>query len=125
LTTEETAELDLQEEEGRFRAAGLGFHAFPIPDLGVPPSRTDLAKLIRELEKVLRSGKNVAVHCRQGIGRSSLLVASLLVSAGVDPDEAFRRIGSARGRPVPETSEQREWVFQMTPDAPSVRVRQA
>lgn len=124
LTPEETAEFDLQEEEGRFRAAGLEFHAFPIPDLGVPRSRTALAKLVSELEKVLRSGKNVAVHCRQGIGRSSVVVASLLVSAGLDSDEAFRRIETIRGRPVPETSEQREWVSHLAAEAAAARVHE-
>jgi len=124
LTPEETAEFDLQEEERRFRAAGLEFHAFPIPDLGVPRSRTDLAKLGSELERALRSGKNVAVHCRQGIGRSSLVVASLLVSAGLEPDEAFRRIEKIRGRPVPETSEQREWVSHMAVDAPAAQIHE-
>ncbi len=124
LTPEETAEFDLQEEEGRFRAAGLAFHAFPIPDLGVPRSRTALAKLVNELEEVLNSGKNVVVHCRQGIGRSSLVVASLLISAGLDPDEAFRRIEKTRGRPVPETSEQREWVSHLAAKASAAQVHQ-
>lgn len=30
-------------------------------------------------------------------------------------DEAFRRIEKARGRPVPDTAEQREWVAGMAP----------
>jgi len=113
LTPEEIAELELQDEAARFRAAGLEFHALPIPDLGVPRSRADLAQLVIELEQELAAGKNVAVHCRQGIGRSSLVVASLLVSAGLDAEEAFRRVEKIRGRPVPETAEQREWVSQM------------
>jgi hypothetical protein len=33
-----------------------------------------------------------------------------MVAAGKDPDEAFEVIGAARGLPVPETNEQREWV---------------
>ena len=125
LTPPEIAELELEEEEARFRAAGLEFHAFPIPDLGVPRSRTELAKLVIELERALKSGKSVAVHCRQGIGRSSLVVASLLVSAGLDPDEAFRRIEKIRGRPVPETSEQREWVSHMAAEASAAKVHPA
>ena len=113
LTPSEVAEFDLQQEAELARAAGVEFHALPIPDLGVPRSRLDFARLVSQLEKALRDGKNVAVHCRQGIGRSSLLAASLLVSAGEDPIEAFRRIAEVRGRPVPETTEQRDWVSQM------------
>lgn len=117
LTPDEIAEFDLQEEQARSNEEGLEFHAFPIPDRGVPRSRADLARLISGLEKALESGKNVAVHCRQGIGRSSLVIASLLVSAGEEPEEAFRRIEEARGRPVPETIQQREWVSQMALEA--------
>jgi protein-tyrosine phosphatase len=118
LTPEEAAELELQDEEAQSLREGLEFHAFPIPDRGVPRSRVDLTKLVRRLERALESGKNVAVHCRQGIGRSSMVVASLLVSAGEEPDEAFRRIEKARETSVPDTIEQREWVSQIATEAP-------
>lgn len=116
LTPEEVLELGLQEEAARSRAEGLELHAFPIPDRGVPASRAEMARLVKDLETALKSGKNVAVHCRQGIGRSALLVASLLASAGEDPDEAFRRIERARGTSVPDTDEQRDWVVRATVD---------
>jgi len=124
LTPDEVAELELQEEETQSREEGLEFHAFPIPDRGVPPSREDLIKLVGKLEKALETGKNVAVHCRQGIGRSSLVIASVLVSAGEEPNEAFRRIEKARGTPVPDTLEQRDWVSQMATEASAVKVSQ-
>ena len=113
LTPGEITELELQQEEAVSREEGLEFHTFPIPDRGVPDSREDLAELIRDLERALAAGKNVAVHCRQGIGRSSMIVASLLISAGEKADEAFRRIEKARGRPVPDTVEQRQWVAEL------------
>lgn len=110
LTPEEMSELGLQEEAAQSGEQGLEFLSFPIPDYSVPQSRRDLAALVSTLEGALESGKNVAVHCRQGIGRSSLVAASVLVAAGEGADEAFRRIETARGRPVPDTPEQREWV---------------
>jgi protein-tyrosine phosphatase len=110
LTPEESSELGLEAEAEISRRAGLEFHSLPIPDLGVPPSRAAMADLAEALERALSAGKNVAVHCRQGIGRSSLAVASVLVTAGVPPGEAFRDIAAARGTPVPETVEQRRWV---------------
>lgn len=120
LTPAEVAELDLQEEAALSREEGVEYHAFPIPDYSVPRSRQDLAELVSRLEAALEAGKSVAVHCRQGIGRSSLLVASVLVSRGEDPEESFRRIEKARGRPVPDTSEQREWVAQLVSEAPGL-----
>lgn len=116
LTPDEAAELDLRQEAELAREEGIEFHSFPIPDYGVPPTRADLSRLVHRLDAALAAGKNVAVHCRQGIGRSSVVIASLLVSAGDEPDEAFRRIEEARGRPVPDTAEQREWVARQSPE---------
>lgn len=117
LTPEETAELDLREEKALSQNEGIEFCAFPIPDYRVPSSRTDFDRLVKRLEKALASGKNVGIHCRQGIGRSSMVAASLLVSAGETPDAAFRRVEKARGRPVPDTDEQRQWVTQAAASA--------
>ena len=66
--------------------------------------------LVRRLEGDLTEGRTVAVHCRQGVGRSALLAACLLAATGMDVAAAFARIREARGCPVPDTSEQCEWV---------------
>ena len=50
------------------------------------------------------------VHCRQGLGRSALLAACVLVVGGVDVPTAIDRLTKARGCAVPETAEQREWI---------------
>jgi protein-tyrosine phosphatase len=114
LAPEENDELDLGQEAAYARAEGLQFLSLPIPDYGVPRDNERFAQIVRQLGDALAVDRNVAVHCRQGIGRSSVLVAALLVVAGVEPDEALRRIQKARGRPVPDTREQREWVAQQT-----------
>jgi len=59
---------------------------------------------------MLSKGKNVLVHCRQGIGRSGLVAASLLVKKGISPGAAIESVSAARGMPVPETAEQRDWI---------------
>ena len=55
-------------------------------------------------------GINTVIHCRAGIGRTSLVTAGVLLQAGFEPDEAFEHIGKARGMAVPDTDEQRDWV---------------
>lgn len=102
--------MDLVQEASLCQAHGLQFCSFPMADRSVPSSRRATLDLVRELEKTLAAGKDVAIHCRQGIGRSALLAGCLLVSAGIDPEMAFRRVGAARGCSVPETPEQRKWV---------------
>ncbi len=61
------------------------------------------------------------IHCRAGIGRSGMLAACVLVKAGLDPEAALQRVSEARGCPVPDTEEQRAWVFAF---AEEIRSRQ-
>jgi protein-tyrosine phosphatase len=110
LTREEAAELNLLQEAACCAAVGIEFIAFPFADRGVPASVPDALGLVRRLENLLAGGKSVAVHCRQGVGRSALIVACVLASFGEKLDAAFERIAKARGCPVPDTAEQREWV---------------
>lgn len=92
------------------RQEGLEFVAFPVPDRDVPSSKAAVAELVAALEQLLQSGRNVVIHCRQGIGRSTLVAASLLVASGAEPDEAWRAVEEARGCSVPDTDAQRQWV---------------
>jgi protein-tyrosine phosphatase len=110
LTDDEVVELELRNEEEECRARGIRFRSLPIKDRGLPSSRDDIDAIVGELEAELSAGRSVLIHCRQGIGRSSLLAASTLVRSGEDPDRALARIEAARGRPVPDTEEQRRWV---------------
>jgi protein-tyrosine phosphatase len=116
LTPDEEKELGLEREAEAWRARALDFLAFPIEDRSVPSDPGEVAALIRELEKRLARGRAVALHCRQGLGRSALVASCLLVSAGLEPDAAFKRVGQARGCAVPETTAQREWVVRFARD---------
>jgi protein-tyrosine phosphatase len=106
----EADELDIAQEAELTRSRGIHFYSFPVPDRSVPPSHAETLKVVKELHRHLGAGDSVGIHCRQGIGRSALLAASLLVLAGEAPDDALDRIAMARGCPVPETKEQRRWV---------------
>ena len=110
LTPSETQELSLADEAALAQGSGLRFLQFPIPDYSLPSSFEDARAFVEMLDAALTGGENVGIHCRQGIGRSSLIAAAVLVLRGTDPEEAFNRVAAARGRPVPDTSEQREWV---------------
>jgi protein-tyrosine phosphatase len=110
LTPEEAGELGIADEEAACRANEVGLVSFPIPDRGVPESREAALDLLHRLDAALSDGKTVAVHCRQGIGRSAMIAAGLLVLAGFEPAAAIQHVQAARGLPVPETPEQREWI---------------
>lgn len=110
LVPDEIADFELAQEAERCRAAGIHFLSFPIPDRSVPSSNSAVLQLAKELEQGLADGKHVGIHCRQGIGRSGVIAACLMILAGFDPATALARVSAARGRPVPETDEQRRWV---------------
>jgi protein-tyrosine phosphatase len=110
LTSSELSELDLQSEQELVGQAGLQFFTFPILDRSIPSSMWEMRRFVEQLHAVLAAGKHIGIHCRQSIGRSALLAASLLVHAGLDVETAFERVQVARGCAVPETAEQREWV---------------
>jgi protein-tyrosine phosphatase len=110
LEPEEETQLVLEDEAAAAAASGIDFRPFPIPDRGVPASRESVAELASEIVDALDMGKNVAVHCRQGIGRSGVIVGGVLVAAGTDLSTALKAIKESRGLEVPETDEQRRWL---------------
>ncbi len=110
LMGNERAELGLAQESELVARQGLQFMSFPIEDRQTPVSLRETRNLIEELAALLSEGKSVGVHCRQGVGRSALIAASLLVYEGLEVETAFARIEAARGCAVPDTVEQRQWV---------------
>jgi protein-tyrosine phosphatase len=110
LEHEEEEQLVLESEAVAASASGIDFRPFPIPDRGVPASREAFAGISRDIVDALDMGKNVAVHCRQGIGRSGMIAGGVLVTAGNDLATALKMITEARGLEVPETEEQQRWL---------------
>jgi protein-tyrosine phosphatase len=109
LEREEVSELGLQREAELCRSNGIDFIAFPIPDRGVPESQ-EASRIARFLAAGIRDGRSIAIHCRAGIGRSSVIAACALICSGTEAEEALSLIGAARGLSVPDTDEQRDWV---------------
>jgi protein-tyrosine phosphatase len=85
LTQREMVELELTAEASLAEAAGLTWYWFPIEDRGVPAGHAPLDDLVSSLVAELAAGRSVAVHYRQGIGRSPLVAAAVLVRTGVPP----------------------------------------
>lgn len=111
LTADEVVELALTEEEKFCHAHGLQFFSFPIIDRSIPASRNAALAFVIKTEALLAEGKNVTLHCRQGIGRAALIAICLLIAAGIEAEIAIQRVSTARGLPVPETMEQRKWAM--------------
>src|SRR5262245_3651932 len=92
------------------RANGIEFISFPIVDRAVPTSMAAFRHLVTALADQLAAGKNIAIHCRQGIGRAALVAVCTLITSGIEWSAAIERVASARGCTVPETPEQVHWI---------------
>ena len=110
LTPEEQRDLELRNEPVEVLQHGMQFLSFPIPDRQIPRSEAKWSEVLETVAADLSAGKNVLVHCRQGIGRTGLVAACLLVKNGMSPGAAVDSVSAARGLPVPETSEQRDLI---------------
>lgn len=110
LSPDEELELGLSDETRVVEAKGLQFVSFPIKDYDVPNCKDSLRQLVNDVDELLEHGRNVGIHCRAGIGRSSVVAACLLVNHGENVDVSFQKISIARGAAVPDTIAQRRWV---------------
>lgn len=110
LTPAEVSELDLEEEEASCHSQGIVYLSFPIPDFSVPPFSAATFAFLEQLGAYVSEGKHVVLHCRQGLGRSVLMAAGVLILNGFTPDQAIEKLSAVRGYQVPETEEQRVWV---------------
>src|SRR5580698_20386 len=113
LTLEEVSELGLEQEAAACATAGIGFRNFAILDRNVPHSVPEFLAFARSVHEKAVSGRAIADHCRACIGRSAILLATVMRLQGFSAEEAFDRISRARGLRVPDTPEQAEWIARL------------
>ena len=110
LEASEIRELELHDEPVLCASSTIEFISFPISDRGVPSSVRQTAELVDRVVSFLRDGSSVAIHCRAGIGRSSLIAACVLLKLGFRREEIFPLLSQVRGVPVPDTPAQVQWL---------------
>lgn len=112
LTMSEEVEIGLLFEPNFCDEVGLRFHRFSLPDRTIPiqPAFNDFVAM---LLPVLRQGGFIAIHCRAGIGRSTIMAAALLIGLGLSAQQALERIAEARGFDVPDTEEQLDFIMSL------------
>lgn len=110
LTDEENEELDLEYERMDCRREGFDFIKFPIEDRQVPDSYLKTKELVGVITEKIESRQKVLLHCRGGIGRVSIITASVLAKNGqLSVSQSFDKISKIRGISVPDTDAQILW----------------
>jgi len=112
LTPNEDIELGLQDEPQLCAEIGVNFHRHLIGDRGIP-AQPAFDVFIDTLVPVLLRQGFIAIHCRAGIGRSTVVAAALLCRLGVSAPDAIAMISLARGFDVPDTEEQYDFILSL------------
>lgn len=120
LEPEEIRNFELEREAEFCVKNGIEFFACPVADRGIPNLDESFLQLIERLKTLLLNGKKIAIHCRQSVGRAPLMAAALMISFGMDFEEAFRQLSIVRGVEVPETDEQRNWAERFAEESATV-----
>ena len=114
LESSEVYDLELEAEPDACRVNAIEFVSFPFPDRSVPSSDAAVFDLVSQLVQKLRASLGVAIHCRAGIGRSSVIAGCILARLGVSFPSIFPALSRARGISVPDTAGQVDWVKRFT-----------
>ena len=96
----EMARLGLAGYPAAAQRAGLLFYHYPLKDCTAPDPLV-LSQLVPQLCRHLRTGTNVFVHCKAGLGRSASLCAACLLHFGYPPLNAIQELRRLRPGAMP------------------------
>lgn len=110
LEKDEILELGLGKQPVLCAKHEIEYLNFPIPDRSIPDQDKHFHDLIKQIKDRIDMGESAVVHCRMGIGRSSIVAGCLMVQEGYKADDVFDHISKVRGLRVPDTDEQEAWL---------------
>ena len=105
-------------EEARNSSINATYQRFPIRDNSVPSDSEHLAEILLAIDRRIREGGAVYLHCWGGVGRTGLVVACWLQEHGRTPDDALAELSAKwstvekiyRKPESPETPAQVSWI---------------
>lgn len=110
LEPHEVKELALRKEESYCTQHNITYINFPIKDRSIPENNLGTTSFMNTLVAEIDAGHAVCIHCRMGIGRSSLIAGGVMLLKGHPFKGLWDKISAARGLKVPDTSEQEKWL---------------
>jgi hypothetical protein len=105
-------------EESRAAGITVTYQRFPIRDNSAPSDSEHLAEILFAIDRRIREGGAVYLHCWGGVGRTGLVVACWLQEHGRTPAAALAELSAKwstvekiyRKPESPETPTQVDWV---------------
>ena len=112
----ELAELRIERLGEAVTRRNLAWFHLPIIDASIPDKQFERQWEIsgNELRSLLRSRRDVLIHCKGGLGRTGLVAALLLVELGMAPEVAIARVRAVRPGAI-ETHAQKRYVLSLLP----------
>ena len=114
----ELFELGLNDLPAQLRSLGITWLLIPLPESGTPdPSfESRWATASSQLASVLEQRGRIVIHCTDGLQRTGLVAARLLVDLGCRPEDAINRVRAARPGAISSTEQELE-IFSARPPA--------
>jgi hypothetical protein len=94
------------------------YQGSPIADSSVPASAAQIQELISDIRAAVEAKRCLYVHCRQGIGRTGLVMGCYLADTAGDGNAALKELNqlwqqSERAKSwhsIPQTAEQADYI---------------
>ena len=99
LESDEASQLRLLDESKAADANGISFIHFRSRIVACRLPCLRLSHSLATVSSALGEGRNVAVHCRQGIGRSGLIAAGILGMRACIPNRPSKSSATPAGSP--------------------------
>lgn len=98
VETGELSELNVPELGEEVRNRHMDWFHLPIADVSVPGPEFEKrwSAWGEGIRHRIRSGFDVLVHCKGGLGRAGMIAAKLLIELGVPADDAIHQVRTAR-----------------------------
>lgn len=98
LESYEISLLGLTELSDKALSLNLHWIHLPIRNMELPDKAFEESwqSVGPELLKLLIDGQRILIHCKEGVGRSGVVAARLLIESGVDPETAMKVVRKAR-----------------------------